>query len=466
MSAFVTLPSEVINMIFQKVEHIDDALNLANCCRTFKAHLSAQKDMIRVMRVIMENSNTHYNDIQLCCLITSATDARPEHGSNLDSFLSFYTPDVDQLNDDDVLDIVRLRQRIRSIQNLYLDRSIQDQYRRSNFPAYRSECSEIVEYMFDETPTATVASTNYFAAKRFSDAVVACWVLVEARKLVVEIRTPMQFLSKDYARYERILNSFWCESRMRTPLQTLDMLEVHDLIYGFLIRKVYYRAWPEDIEESAPVDRAWAIKLQRIGLCLSPMDAAWIGSAERELDDPTLWQTIPWDIGYCPLRYGEGPPALTRYGIDYLSFANLMEFNLGLDLLRLDEGELGATGSHNHLVEAWAHFRRNWPTTGRGSILWSLESSEDFLKRLVPEPKSESEFESEPEPEPKSFLVLEPREDPYPLIFSRKALEDYSLWLDETIDDRADVDETAESDDKDTDVLGTMDPFQQLSWLY
>ena len=461
MSTFVALPNELIERIFRNFEHIDDALNLANCCRTCKAYLSTKKDTIKVMRVILGNTRTHYNDIQLYRLSKSTTNPSPAHGSNVETFLSCYNSDVDKLDDDEVLAIVGLRQRIRPVQNLYLNWSIQDQYRRSNFPSKKKERSDIVECMFQKTPTVPAASENIFSANRFSDAVVAYWVLIEARKLVISILTQ----ARDYrahTQYTRILESFWYESGLRSLLQALDMLEVHDFIYGFLIRKAYYRSWAEGHEEMERIDKNWARYLQQVESCVNPMDAAWVGSMEGELFDPTVWKTLPFN-GYFYLRYEEIPPALKKTELESLSVANILEFNLGLKLLRLDEVELGATGNHDHLVEAWDYFRRNWPTTARGSLLWSLKSSEDFLEHLKryapkPEPMHECECEcecesnSKPEPEPEPEPELEftsamvPWEDPFPVILSRKALEEFSLWLDETMSDRDGNDETNNED--------------------
>lgn len=474
MSAFVALPSELIRMIFQECEHIDDALNLANCCRTLKAQLATKKDMTIVMRVILGNTRTHHYDIQLCRLAKSTTDPVPKHGSNLDSFLTCYNTEADQLNDDEILAIVGLRQRIRPIQALYLNRSIQDQYRRSNFPAGTSECIDIVECMFQETPMAPHDSKNIFSPKRFSDAVVAYWALIEARRLLLSIYAQVRKL-KLHNQYESILTSFWCGSGWRTPLQTLDILEIHDFIYGFLMRKVYYRAWQEDSDETEPIDKSWARHLQLVGSCVNPTVAARIGSREGELYDPTLWKTLPHDLGFFYLRFEEIPPALTNFGIENLSLANILEFNLGLDLQRLDEAELAATGSHDHLVEAWAYFRRKWPTTARGSLLWSLESSEDFLELLksyafAPEPKPRCiccEIESEIEFAPESSAAPKPWDDPFPLSLSRKALEEYSLWSDETIGDRAGIDKPDEDEDPVTNfmIAAGFQEAEEPSWL-
>lgn len=449
MSAFVALPNDLIGTIFRNLEHIDDALNLANSCRTFKAHLFTKEDTVKVMRVILGNTRTHYNDIQLYRLSKSTTDPSPEHGWNVETFLSCYDSDVDQLDDDEVLAIVGLRQRIRPVQNLYLNWSIQGQYRRSNFPARRSERSDIVECMFQETQTVPHPSQKTFSANRFSDAIVAYWVLIEARKLLISILKQVRKY-KAHKQYTRILQSFWYESGLRTLLQALDMLEVHDFIYGFLVRKAYYRSWAGDHDEMEPIDKNWARYLQQIESCVNPMNAAWFASMEGELYDPTVWKTLPYN-GYFYLRSEEIPPALVQTGVESLSVANILEFNLGLKLLRLDEIELAATGSHDHLVEAWEYLRRNWPTTARGSLLWSLKSSEDFLEHLK---RYAPETEPMQEPELEFPYAMVPREDPFAAILSRKALEKFSLWLDETISDSDGIDE--EEEDEDEELLNTM----------
>ena len=355
MSAFVTLPSDLIDTIFGRLEHIDDALNLADSCRKFKAHLAAENSMIQIIRAIMGNSYNHINDISLTRLTNSGDDLKPEHGRNIDWFLGFFRREAALLSDDEVNSIVRSRQSIRPIQSLYLNLSVHNQYRRSSFPAWRSECIDVVECMFQETPAAAITKPA-FSARRFSDAVVAYGVLIEARKLIIRLKTQTRSL-KEHLRFSLILDSFWCNNGMRTPLQTLDMLEVHDFIYGFLIRKMYYRAWwPElENEDMGPVDKTWARNLQLLGSCLSPTDAARIGSMEGELSDPALWKRLPVNQTQFYLTLPELPPALVN-NIDCLSVANILEFNLSLDLLRLDQVEYLATGRRSHLVEAWGHF--------------------------------------------------------------------------------------------------------------
>lgn len=429
MSALISLPKELITMIFENLDHINDALNLANTCGTFKAQLATDKRKTRLMRRIMGNSHTHDSDIQLCRLLTNSTFSEPWHSTNADSFLSCYRVDVDQLNDDEVLAIVGLRQRIRPVQKVYLNPSIQNQYRMSSFPAGKSECTNIVECMFQDTPTWSDAPEKSFSAKRFSDAVMRFWVLMEARKLILKMGTSTSDLQA-YQRYLRIMESFWCGNGSRTLLETLDMLEVHDFLYGFLIRKIYYRAWPEETEEPEkhePVDRTWARNLQLLASCLSPVDAARIGSVEGELADPTRWKTLPVNLTEFYLLFQEIPRPLSNFGIETLSVANILELNLGYALLQLDEAQCQAVGTHDRLVDRWIKFRRSWPQTARGTIFHSLESSEGFLKEL-----KRRVF-----PEPKSSRAVEPWEDPFSTSLSPKAIKNWSRWLDQTIDDRA-----------------------------
>lgn len=420
MSSFVFLPSELITAVFEKLEHIDDAINLANCCGTFKAHLAAEKDIIRVTRAILGNSDAHEKDIQLCCLAKGTSVPSPEHGSSVQSFLSCYTNEVDQLDDDDVLAIIGSRQKIRPVQSVYLNHSIQRQYRISSFPSGRRECDEIIDCMFRENALAeSDTQKKTIPANRFSDAVVALWVIIGARKLIMDLGNQRL---EDHSRYNDIMASFWRGSGKRTLLQTLDVLEVHDFLYGFLIRKMYYRAWSEEEEErqeeeeTEPIDKSWARNLQLLGLCLNPTNAAQIGSLEGEISDPTRWKKLPLNQTGMYLQYLEIPAPLSNYGIETVSLANLLEFSLGYELLRLEEAQGQAEGTNNRLVEAWAHFRRNWPTTARGSIFQSLESSEEFLEELrrwVPEPESSP--------------ALEQWEDPFSVSLSRKALENWRL---------------------------------------
>lgn len=456
MSAFITLPHDLVTAIFEYLEHIDDALNLANTCQRFKNFLSDTETRGRVIKGIFY-AHSHHNDIQLCRLLNSTPYPRPEHGTNVKSFLSYYNIYVDWLTDQEILAIIRLRQQIRSIQNLYLSQSVQNQYRRSNFPAGRSEYSDIVECKFQETLTTEGDPKSYFSANRFSDAVVAYWVLIEARKMVISIHDQ----SRDpgfRGRYDSILRSFWCGSGHRTLLQSLDILEVHDFIYGFLIRKMYYRAWEEGGDETAPVDEAWALKLQHVSLGINPLDAAQLGSVEGDLFDPTLWQSLPKNYGSFYLRFDEIPTAMKRFGIETLSLGNILEFNLGVDIYRLGSVESWRWGRPFYHVEAWESFRRKWPTTARGSLLWSLKSSEDFLDLLFhstikigpgfifsgTEPAPESPPASNPldddddDAAPKSPSSSNPLDDPFPLSLSRKALFEYSHWLDLTAPDRAD----------------------------
>lgn len=413
MLALSDFPYELITAIFKKLDHIDDAFNLANCCKSFKAQLATHQAMMKVMRAILDNSPAHETDLLLFRLIKGISVSSPESGTNLESFLNCYKFDVDQLNDDVVLAIVRLRQRIRQIYDLYLNPSIQDQYRRSNFPAGTRERSEIFEGKLRTTPNGLVAWTQSISVTRFSDALMAYWVIIEARKLIMKANA--QERNADDNPYIKIMASFWCGSGRKPLLQTLDILEVHDFLYGFLIRRVYHRAWAEDLvdEETEPIDKSWARKLQVAASSVNPIDAAVFGFKEEELTNPALWKSLPVDGSELTLLLKEVPAPLRNYEIDTLSVANLLEFNLGSELLRL-EAEQRTKGADDRLVEAWALFRREWPQTARGTIFQSLRSSEQFVEEL-----------RRRAPEAQSLPALEPCEDPFPACLSRRFLE---MW--------------------------------------
>lgn len=286
-------------------------------------------------------------------------------------------------------------------------------------------------------PAERDAPNRPFFASRFSDAVVALWVIAEARTLVMKIGSQAQDVG-DKNRYNDIMTSFWYDNWNRTPLQTLDLLEVHDFLYGFLIRKMYFRVGEAMANisgrcrdsalearyapETEAVDEEWARHLQLFALCTTPVEAAKMGSLEVEYDDDEdadMPSREQWPINQTSqyLQYQEIPGPLRNYGIETVSMAAILEFNLGFELLQL-EAKDQAEGVNGQLVEGWAHFRRNWPTTARGSIFHSMESSDEFLEELrrwVPE--------AEPAPSDDSLPVLKPHQDSFSLSLSRKALE-------------------------------------------
>lgn len=352
--------------------------------------------------------------------------------------------------------ILARRQEIRPIQRVYLNHSIQGQYRKSNFPGGRRECNEIIDCMFQETEPDVAAQLSQlsignglaerdapnkpFSGCRFSDAVVALWVIVEARRMAMDVGSQARYLG-NFQRYNDIMVSFWCGNWKRTPLQTLDLLEVHDFLYGFLMRKRYFRVseamasisgrvrdmvWEARYApETEAVDEEWARHLQLFAVCMAPAEAAKLGSLEVKYDTANN-ADIPsregWPINQTSryLQYQEIPPPLRNYGLEMVSMATLLEFNLGYELLQL-EAKDKAEGVNGQLVEAWAHFRRNWPTTARGSIFQSMVSSEEFLEKLrrwVPEAEPASSDDSPP--------ALEPNKDSFSLSLSRKVLESWT----------------------------------------
>ncbi len=375
---------------------------------------------------------------------------RPEHRSSLQSFIGCYSDGVDKLEDDDVFSILARRQKIRSLQGIYTNYAIQGQYRKSNFPVGRRECNEVIDCMFKDVDSDMAAQLSRLdlgdarqqsftgtPASRFSDAVVAYWVIIETRTLVMRMSAQAKD-GREHGEYQDILASFWCGSWKRTLLQTLDVLEVHDFLYGFLIRKEYHRkreAWAEwsgvwrdlvwetrHAEETLAVDTDWARHLQLFGLCINPIEAARIGSVEEELEDMTPRERLPVNQVWRYLQYHEIPPPLRKYNIETLSMANLLEFNLGYELLQ-QEAKDRTEGISDHLVEAWAHFRRNWAVTARGRIFQSLESSDAFvegLRRWRPEPASAPSEEPLP--------TAEPWLDSFALSLSREALKSWT-WF-------------------------------------
>jgi hypothetical protein len=351
------------------------------------------------------------------------------------------------------LAILARRQEIQPLHKLYLNRSIQGQYRKANFPSGRRECNEIIDCMFGETdsgaavrlsrlslenaasePDAAEASFTPGQASRFSDAVVAYWVIIEARTLIMNTSAETGEDQKAYDRYQDIMTCFWYGSWKRTLLQTLDVLEVHDFVYGFLIRKSFYRKgdaranwsrdWSDRVSEARhagktqAIDPYWALYLEFSSLSLNPVQAARIGAEEEELADITPTDRLSIGLLEQYLRNQEIPRPLSQHKPEGLSIASLLEFNLGHELLHL-EREGNVEGINDHLVEAWAHFRRNWATTARGTIFQSFDSSDDFMGVL-------RRWNSELEPVSSAESPgLDPSLDSFSLSLSRKALEDW-----------------------------------------
>lgn len=175
-------------------------------------------------------------------------------------------------------------------------------------------------------------------------------------------------------------------------------------------------------EETQAVDSDWAQQLQFVGLCSNPIQAAQKGSVEEKISDMTLNGDMPIGPPEMFLQILEIPPPLCRHRPETLSVASLLEFKLGWELLQWEMVTNAEALGDSHLVDAWAHFRRNWPTTARWSIFQSFETSDDFmevLRRWNPELKSVSSAGSS---------GLEPRLDSFALSLSRKSLESWQCY--------------------------------------
>ena len=70
MSTFSDFPGELIAMVFERLDHIDDACSLANCSQRFRAHFVAEKDKIRVSRAILVIQFPCFGTIALLCINT------------------------------------------------------------------------------------------------------------------------------------------------------------------------------------------------------------------------------------------------------------------------------------------------------------------------------------------------------------------------------------------------------------
>ena len=295
------------------------------------------------------------------------------------------------------------------------------------------------------------APPKEFMASRFIDAVVALWVIIEARRQIMDIAAQAQTVWEEY-QYDDIMRSFWFCSWQMTLLQRLDVMEIHDFFYGFLLRKRYYRrsiAWAgwsgtcngileatKSEKETEAIDPEWTRRLHLHGLCLNPVEAAEFGSVEEEIADMTPEDETPLHQTARYLQYNEIPPPLRMYGIFTLSVATLLEFRIGLDLLVLEEAQKSQEEFSGYLVEAWADFRRNWATTARGSIFHWRETSEELVERL----RCWFEKRGSPPSDDAGFPTLEPDLDSFSLSLSREVLESgtvaFAMFCKELLDQR------------------------------
>jgi hypothetical protein len=330
------------------------------------------------------------------------TKSCEENRPDLSAFAPLYNTDKSEVTDEEVQSIASRWNRSKTAQKLYTHPSVRLCYLRSNFPYTppgsnpSREYGEIIETLkknpvehihlrSQETHTSEEIldspMLNSRQSQRFYKAFIAHWTAVEALRFV-ELSNCITPEQKTLA--HRQMQNIW-SGKERTLRESLDVLEVYDFLYGYLLKYTFremneIEAWigTHEIRFFMPfknVCTSWGSFVKTASLHVRPPDVV-----EMLLDSLSSNSTsaIPDRVEYFRTRgffdmrddtRAINPTLEPKFGLDQLEIA------VGL---RLGSEQHKVSHSSSKPIDIWSHFRGEWPTKARG-IVFDWESSDEVL---------------------------------------------------------------------------------------
>lgn len=243
------LPNECLLLIYRQSADFDDARNLSRSCR-WAYHLFRRHGP-SILRSIVLESDTYKYDLRLCRVIEANHGPSPPHGPNLARCLSAKAAD---LTDEQVSCVVRRWDRTGTLHRLYRHPVVEAEYRAPGHRCVRGYCqhhglpSAARRDPWGPPPSAPVRATSpprsmpsrdptvvAQGKRRFYRALMAYWLAVEARQLASTwCAVSTEHLHSDMVR----VDALWSGRHDRTLLECMDVLEVYDFVYDFLLNRL------------------------------------------------------------------------------------------------------------------------------------------------------------------------------------------------------------------------------------
>ncbi|KAI9735981.1 MAG: hypothetical protein M1834_001447 [Cirrosporium novae-zelandiae] len=412
------LPNELIIHVYHHLGDLDTAFHLARSCKRLNEIFEDGNNRLRILKSIIIKSDHHKHDIQLCHFLTTnqefasnyaISNQRPDRSVRPHASVSrhIYSATANDLTDEYVWDIVCRWQALRVLQDLYRDRSIHLTYCKSVFPyttgldseeALSKMCAKEGPLSLPNVSETTSAETaklpfSFQETQRFYKALTAHWLAIETLRLS---RTSFYDTSSERPRRFDEVELLWRDCHDRTLQETLDILEVYDFVYGFLVRKIFADvahtySWVEGRDEmlfyvellnNIPRYRDWYFFVKDACTFLPPTNiiellllSTW-GSSDRSY--PQNKPRYLHMLGFFDVRYGEFAEEDDRY-IPTRSVFSLQALERNVE----EKIEKASDGNHGDFTATWKRYRRNaWSTAARGKVLFWQGSDSQIVNHM------------------------------------------------------------------------------------
>ncbi|KAI9886789.1 MAG: hypothetical protein M1823_001432 [Watsoniomyces obsoletus] len=276
MSSLSMLPNECLLLIYQSLADFDEVFALAQSWRQSLAVYRRHEYSILCSMIL--RSDTYEHDLSLCLVLEenlacSATRNRTtpppskrvrRERSILARCLFGTKKDLTRARVRAIVDRWRL---VAKLQTLYLDQAVHAEYRRYTTCSGTLQIDELLSIFTGSEPVRDndddawvwsakppIPMTLRFddqQKQRFYRAFTGLWLAVHARRLVsvsgtstpmptphageaTTATTPSAGIPPDLA----LLNQLWLGGEDRSLLESMDMLEVYDFLYGFLLGNI------------------------------------------------------------------------------------------------------------------------------------------------------------------------------------------------------------------------------------
>ena len=348
------------------------------------------------------------NDLKLCKIIetnqafsevykTNAT--RPlEAGIPGSQFYNIADQMPEDLTNERVYSIICRWQGLRILQNLYLDPVVGTKYSDSIFP-----------YVEDDNPADTMVLTKTAAkvsrlpdlsleerrsrpfnarqTQRFYKALTSYWFAVESHWL---LRRSVNDTWEELWKLGDLVEDIWSGKHSRDFLESVDVIEVFDFVYGFLLRVIFpnaetARPWlglNRSYFESGSFNSAdWRFLVQNCRLFLRPAHIIKL----LAMACPSAESTWPRDkMEYLQLR---GAFEISE-GTARTDHPDGRTLDFWFDIRSLEEGARCKLGDEGPVDDAnlfhalWRKFRSVWKLEARWTLFWWANSSDDVVARI------------------------------------------------------------------------------------
>jgi len=419
------IPLEVMIMIFCNLQDFDDVYHLSRCCRKFHYILHTGATYLIVMRsIIVRNthsqsrlclmylqkcSDVYENDLKLCKIIEtnqafseiykSQAERPQEIGIKGQEFYDAVEVRPEDLNDERVYTIICRWQGLRVLQDLYLATTIGARYSDSTFPYVGGSdpagttllTEDSVRILHVQNIAQDLPNKSFTArqTRRFYQALTAYWLGRESHwSLCRSIHDTWEELWKlgDW------VDDIWSGKPKRDVLESLELIEVYDFVYGFLLRIIFPNVemtlpWLAGngsfyFENGALDSGNWAHFVQNCRLFLQPahiIELLAMACASTEEKWPPDKAEYLQSCGAFEILRGtaliDHPDGVT---LDFWKDIRWLEDDM---CSKLEANGAMEDVDRPHVL--WRQFRDAWKLKARRRLFWWADSSDDVMARIL-----------------------------------------------------------------------------------